>query len=460
MDDTTDFIRPRLSDHYGIPLLQSKVDFAIPYMDEDIPLYVDPFLLWKSPSQMDNGQHLSVITAFNELGRMYLDDKQDKAIETLIYLSECAEVGLGTSNKRMGRPISTAKAKEVLDLFQAITQLSQLGFKHIEQIQLLVQDISKDRISDIACSLMKSFLIDYTIQECKKYGIPLCLSKISYYDTKKKNIVEETTNLPINEKTEQCILFVPKRWLRFSPWLNYDSYYKDYIIADINKEYDGIKNRIQILEYNRHHFDQVEKYISIKELAKDDCKNDPLFSKISKESARRKVCSITKLYTGKKDNADKKYEELMGQVLTSLLYPHLDFAQEQSRIVSGTQIRDLIFYNNIDTDFLKELYDVYDCRQIVVELKNVHSIEREHINQLNRYMSGNFGRFGILFTRNKPSKQMLQNTIDLWSGQRRCILIMTDDDLKLMQNINSNEQRKPIEVIKKKYVEFTRLCPN
>ena len=65
----------------------------------------------------------------------------------------------------------------------------------------------------------------------------------------------------------------------------------------------------------------------------------------------------------------KKYEELMGQVLTSLLYPHLDFAQEQSRIESGTQIRDLIFYNNIDTDFLKELYDVYDCRQIVVELK-------------------------------------------------------------------------------------------
>ena len=120
MVDTTDFIRPRLSDHYGIPLLQSKVDFAIPYMDEDIPLYVDPFLLWKSPSQMDNGQHLSVITAFNELGRMYLDDKQDKAIETLIYLSECAEVGLGTSNKRMGRPISTAKAKEVLTCFRQL----------------------------------------------------------------------------------------------------------------------------------------------------------------------------------------------------------------------------------------------------------------------------------------------------------------------------------------------------
>lgn len=87
-------------------------------------------------------------------------------------------------------------------------------------------------------------------------------------------------------------------------------------------------------------------------------------------------------------------------------------------------------------------------------------IEREHINQLNRYMSEHFGRFGIIFTRNKPSKQMIQNTIDLWSGQRRCILIMDDSDLELMRSCNENGQRKPIEVIKKKYIEFTRMCPN
>ena len=37
-------VRPRLNDFHGIPLLQDKVDFAIPFLDEDIPLYVDPFL--------------------------------------------------------------------------------------------------------------------------------------------------------------------------------------------------------------------------------------------------------------------------------------------------------------------------------------------------------------------------------------------------------------------------------
>ena len=33
--------------------------------------------------------------------------------------------------------------------------------------------ISKDRISDIACNFLKSFLIDFTIDQCHKHDIPL-----------------------------------------------------------------------------------------------------------------------------------------------------------------------------------------------------------------------------------------------------------------------------------------------
>jgi hypothetical protein len=39
-------IRPRLTDHHGIDAAQVDLDFAIPLLDEDIPLYVDPLLLW------------------------------------------------------------------------------------------------------------------------------------------------------------------------------------------------------------------------------------------------------------------------------------------------------------------------------------------------------------------------------------------------------------------------------
>lgn len=452
-------IRPRLSDYYNIPLLQSEVDFAIPFMDEDIPLYVDPFLMWKSPSLMDNMLHDGILNAFNNLGRIFLNGSRDTAISNLVFLSECDEVGLGLSKTRRGRPISKEVAQEILELFRAIPQVQQYGFKHFEQVQLLVDQISKDRVSDIACSLIKSFLIDYTIDQCVKYGIPFQSVEVYRYDYKHGKVIKEGVKLPMNEETKQPVLFVPKRWLRFTPWLNYDDYFNNYLIKDIEKEYDGTKNRIEVLKYNRENFGMVERYISLKETDRGNCENDPLFAKISVTSAKRKVADIKKLPSGKTDNADKKYEGLMGQVLTSFLYPHLDFAAEQSRIESGSQIRDLVFYNNISTDFLKEIYDSYDCKQIVVELKNVESVEREHINQLNRYMTSTFGRFGIIFTRNKPSKPILQNTIDLWSSDRRCILIMDDEDLSLMETTNKSKQRLPIEVIKKKYIEFSRLHP-
>ena len=36
------------------------------------------------------------------------------------------------------------------------------GFEHVEEIQLFVDQIAKDRVSDLTCSLTKSFLIDFT----------------------------------------------------------------------------------------------------------------------------------------------------------------------------------------------------------------------------------------------------------------------------------------------------------
>lgn len=215
-----------------------------------------------------------------------------------------------------------------------------------------------------------------------------------------------------------------------------------------------------MLSYNRQNYDVVETYVKIKESQSSDCKNDPLFKQLPILSVNRKLKEITTLPSGNQNSNDKKYEDVVCSMLATLLYPKLDFAQVQSRTESGVLIRDLIFYNNRSYDFLKDIYDTYKCRQIVVELKNVKELEREHINQLNRYLSDQFGGFGIIFTRNKPPKNIYKNTIDLWSGQRKCILILTDEDLKLMCTIFEGKQRLPIDVLKMKYIEFTRDLPS
>src|SRR3954451_25368427 len=96
-------IRPRLTDFHGIAASQAELDFAIPVFGEDIPLYVDPFLLWHSTSQQDNALHTALVNSFNRLNWLLRKDREAEAIKNLIIASECDEAGLGVFATRKGK---------------------------------------------------------------------------------------------------------------------------------------------------------------------------------------------------------------------------------------------------------------------------------------------------------------------------------------------------------------------
>ncbi|EIK71485.1 hypothetical protein PseBG33_4074 [Pseudomonas synxantha BG33R] len=455
-------LRPRLTDYHGIYKGQSELDFAVQFFDEDIPLYIDPFLLWKSPSLQDQSLHTTIVNSFNHLNFLLKKGKETDALELLINISECPEVGLGVSKNRRGVRLGRSYAQEVLNLFSRIESYSKFGFTHFEVIQLYVSGVSKDRVSDIACNFIKSFLIDYTVSQCEVHGIPLegvVLDSIYGY-RENKLLVNQKVYLPVNPETKEPIIFTPKRWLRFSPWINYDNYFQSYCPRDEIFNPGEAVERVQVLNYNRDNYGVVEDYVANRVRQSADCVNDPLFSQIPVLSAKRKLDEILKLKSGKEDGADWKYEKLCSELLASLFYPNLDFAVEQSRTESGRHVRDLVFYNNRDVDFLDEVFSEFGSRQLVFEMKNVAKIERDHINQLNRYLQGGFGSFGVFLTRNDLPKVMFQNTIDLWSAQRKCIIAVTDADLTLMVALYESKQRSPLDVLKKKYIEFRRACPS
>lgn len=454
-------IRPRLTDHFGIATSQADLDFAIPFLDEDVPLYLDPFLLWRSPSQVDQALHTSLVNSFNHLGFLATQGREDEAVRNLVIASECEEVGLGSSATRQGKRIGGAKAKEILDLFKKIPLYSRVGFKHFEEIQFFVDGISKDRISDIACCFLKSFLIDFTTQQSQKIGIPISNCTVNNIYDYRTNTYQPSAGaeLPLNPVDGKPILFVPKRWLRFVPWINYDDYFQKHCPQDEISHAPEALTKVDVLNYNRDHFDIVGSYVAAKERTFADCHNDPLFSQIPITSAKRKLSTIKNLPTGKTGGADRKYEQALGQLLPSLLYPKLDFAQEQSRTESGVSIRDLIFYNTASTPLLGDIYKTYGSRQITMELKNVLEIERIHVDQLNRYLADELGRFGIFVTRNPLKRAESKRIIDLWSGQRKAIVVLTDDDVTQMVELFDSKQRDPLDVIVKKYNEFRALCP-
>lgn len=454
-------IRPRLTDCYGVFAAQADLDFAIPFLDEDIPLYLDPFMLWRSPSQQDQAMHTGLINAFNHLGVLASQGKKSEAIETLIIASECDEVGLGTSLNRKGKRIGQDKASEIIDLFETIPQYQKYGFRHFEEIQFFVEGISKDRISDISCNFLKSFLIDFTIDQCEKHHIPTkpCNIRHKYEYRENKFIPEDSVDLPVNPENSAPIILVPKRWLRFVPWINYDEYFEKHCPQDEVSHKPEELTRVKVLNFNRQNYGVIEEYIKEKERSFEDCKNDPLFSQIPVTSAKRVFAQIKKLPTGLTDGADKEYEKLVGRLLPSLLYPNLDFAQEQARTSDGVSIRDLIFYNTRSTPLLEELMDDYESRQITFEMKNVAAIERIHVDQINRYLTEDLGKFGVFVTRNPLKKAEFNRTVNLWAGQRKVVITLTDADLEQMVEVFESKQRNPLDILNKKYVEFRRACP-
>ncbi len=456
---TDTIIRPRLTDYHGIPVAQAQLDFAIPFLDEDIPLYVDPFLLWASPSLQDNSLHTTVVNSFNHLGYLARQGEKTRATEMLIALSECNEAGLGTSRTRRGKPIGQRSAESILSLFDEVPGYAKNGFVHFEEIQFFVEQIAKDRISDFTCSLLKSFLIDYTIDQCERISIPVQEVTVSLYEYKRHELTTEKVTLPTNPESGEPIVLVPKRWLRFNPWLDFDEYFKDCVPKDQVRA-DGKPERVEVLNFNRHNYGMVREYVLSKERTRQDCHNDPLFKQIPITSAKASFNAIRHLATGTDDRNDKKYEREAGRLMASLLYPQLDFADTQSRTDEGVLIRDIIFYNNRSHSLLSDIWEKYDSRQVVFELKNVKEIEGSHINQLNRYLTEAFGRFGILLTRNPLKSAAFKNTLDLWAGQRRCILAIADPDVELMVNLYEGKQRDPIDVLNMKFVEFMRKCPS
>ena len=458
------FFRPRLTDYHNISLPQGKADFAIPFLEEDIPLYLDPFLLWRSPSLQDQALHTSLINSFNHLGYMMREGQRHQAVQMLVNLSECDEVGLGVSRTREGHRIGEGTAGEILQLFREIPQYHQYGFVHFEEIQFFVEHISRDRISDFACSFLKSFLVDYTMQQAEAHGIPTEPTRLLVYNYSAHTLPTECVKLPVHPERRTPILFVPKRWLRAKLWINFDDYFaKQYPKQARDNPEPSVAQRVKLLTYNRKHYGAVFEYVAKKEGAAGECSNDPLFAQIPVDSAKASLAAIRKLRmsvrAGGKEGDDRKYEQQAARLLMSAFYPELDFAAEQSRTASGGLVRDLVFYNNRAHPFLDELVSRYDCRQIVMEMKNVREVHRDHVLQLNRYLGDGFGRFGVLVTRRPLPPAVFRNTLDLWSGQRRCIVALTDEDLELIVDLFATRQRAPLDVLQKKYVEFTRKCP-
>jgi hypothetical protein len=454
-------VNPRLTDAFELAFSQTEVDFLVPHLKQDVPLYIDPFLLWRSPVAEDRALHARLTLYLDTVRKSALAGRVNTAIELLIRCGEQQAVGLGYASRKAGSSIGPHLAAAITQLPYAVPQLQDESLAHIEELQLCVPNIAEDRISDIAAAVLKDWLVDFTAERARALGVPVQPTLIEnvFDHDKQRWRPSMRTRLPYNPVDGSSLLFIPLRFLRHLPWINYEDYYKS-PFASLVLPPDHGKRKIakaQVLAANRAHFDGVLQYVSHKETTQEQCRPDPLFSPLALHSLQVRLKEIEKLRAGR-DEAER-YEKWATDLLSSALYPELEFAATQVRTEGGAHIRDLILYNDGKTEFLLDVRRQYDARQPVFEIKNVGALESEHVNQLYRYLdSEHVGRLGVLVTRNVAPRSVVKNIVDLHSAKRYAILVLSDEELRLMVRM-LEAGRRPIDVVKKSYLEFTRRLP-
>lgn len=448
---------------------QFDVDFVIPRVGVDLPLGIDPFLLFKSRDPTFSTLHDKILGAFNTAIAALREGELSTA-EYLFDFPEAVEIGLGYTEKgKRGSGVGSYLSKLIVETLKDSPALMERGVRHIEEMQLVSVGISADRTSDIAANLMKQFLIEYTQKQCVLWDIPLKSGvPINHiFDPERLEWYDSYVDLPISPADGAPIILVPRRIVRALPWINYDDYlrleFAAYLRAKrVKKELSKSRkkeakiSKEQVVSVTRSEVERIDRYINVKEKTARDAQpsNNYLADDEVCPEADRLKTRLQAILPGIPQASE--YQRLILEILNYLFNPELIDGELEVRTVDGTERRDLIFTNDSDQSFWSYIRVEHSSFLVMFETKNTSSLEAAHYNQAATYLGDRLGRLGFIVTRKPASLENQKKAFSIYndsSPQRKIILALSDLDLIEMLNMKCRGQN-PMRFIQKKYRKF------
>lgn len=422
---------------------QYEVDFVIPRVGVDVPVGIDPFLLFKSRDPGLRGLHQIVIEAFR-IGVDLVKDNRISDARELLRFPEVPEIGLGYTQKgKKGSGLGGFLSDLILDTLRESPAMLERGVRHVEELQLVSTGIGPDRVSDITAGLIKSFLISYTQQQCElwniqlKTGVPIP----HVFDSERFEWRDGYFDLPTSPLDNAPILLVPRRIVRALPWINYDDFIKLEFATYLRAR--ALKKRIktgtaqamhapkeEVVRVTRREIDRVDRYVRLKEERAVDAQPSTGFVDEGGFSAERDRLEATlkSIAIGRPDAA--KYQQTILEILNFLFNPELIDGELEVRTVDGTERRDIIFTNDSDATFWDYVRSEHSALYLMFETKNTKSIEAPALNQTATYLGDRLGRLGFIATRFCPDETAMRKAFSIYndSNPRKIILFLCDEE--------------------------------
>lgn len=451
---------------------QFEVDFVIPRLGSDIPLGIDPFLMYKSRDLDLSRHHSLLLDAFNSGVHLIRDNKFREA-EALLKFPEVPEIGLGyAQTTKRGSGVGEYLGSLIIKSLVASPAFLNRGLKHIEEMQLISVGIGADRISDTAANILKLPLIEYTQKQCSLWNLPLTkdVPVQNVFDPEKGKWFDGYFDLPLSPLNQESMIFVPRRIVRALPWINYDDYFRSEFSPFLRTARRGRTSRTlqatrkssvpardkeEIVTLSQKDLERVERYVAKKELMAAEAQPSSLYldaDLICSEAARLKE-NLAAIEPGQKDA--QAFQYLVLEILNFLFNPELIDGKTEIRTIDGTERRDIIFTNDSDLSFWDYVRNEHSSLFLMFETKNSTTVTNDYLNQTATYMGDRIGRLAFLVSRTQLHEPQIKKAYSIYndSTPRKIIIGLSDSDLRMMLDMKC-KRNNPMRHIQNSYRTF------
>jgi len=457
------------SEYFDLDKSQYELDFVdVPVNNGDIPLFIDPYAISKRDDRWSLECHNAIVDFFQGVIDKIRNNKSDEAKYMLSGLREPNQTrfGLSVGKSPRGRGIGGDQAEILHHALSESTAVKTGFIKDLEECELLIEGISRDKISDITTNIIRHKLVEYTQAQCELWKIPTeSVPSEMIWDQENDKWTNHYVDLPVcNDKS---VILVPKAVARFNIEFNHQEYYQHFVLNFLQEEHlgansslvrtlkDGTKkppykkalkelhplSKQYLYEFSKEHPDVLKRYKKSKNYQLQDISVEDLLLFIFEESEDEIAGDFEEL--AKKldeipagDSSASDFHNHIIGVLTAIFYPSLINPRKEREIHDGRKRIDIVFQNAAKDGFFFELPNTKSVPSayIPTECKNYSSDPTNpELDQLAGRFSTNRGKFGLLICRKFDSKDLfIQRCKDTAQDDRGFIVPLDDSDLKLL----------------------------
>jgi hypothetical protein len=302
-------VKPSLLSSYG------ALDISL---INDLPLFIDPFLLFNSPKKEYQKLHEEIIEYVIFLRDETLEGNVDKGlIKRWFYFSEVKQNWLGfclTGNNGtgLGKDFAESLAYNFSKVLKDFGN-EKIAGSHLEKLCLFKDGVGKDNISDFTTNLIKKYLLEYTQTFARTYlkrsqCKSMVIDKVEF-NYKTRSWIQRKYTLPYY--FNDFILLTPIDLLtKDDTWINRNSLFGNF--NNVVSSVENIELRSQLNDYFRSRLPKKPKERDITAAKEAVFKKYPEIIDYYLRYKERNGNQATKISRKKVDKVSRKYiTELM-----------------------------------------------------------------------------------------------------------------------------------------------------